>query len=107
MLYTISATMLSILKAKNELDIVLLRCSSSLTFNKYLNAPWSIIKDITGINSCTKVITKSTVPYSSVDNSAVYKGKSRNVINCVDILPTVIINVFFVSSPDLLIFTPA
>lgn len=44
MLYTISATMLSILKAKNELDIVLLRCSSSLTFNKYLNDPGLSLK---------------------------------------------------------------
>ena len=50
------------------------------------------------------MLSKSTVPYSSVESTAVYNGNRKKVINCVHIFPTVIIKVFFTNLDSLLIF---
>ena len=41
---------------------------------------------------------KSTIPYSLVESLKVYNGSNKNVINCVQNLPTIKITEFFINS---------
>lgn len=76
---------------------------SSLTSIKYLKTDWSNANVIIGSNKELYVRTKSTVPYSLVDNIDVYKGSKKKLISCVHILPKAIIAVFFTNSDCLVI----
>ena len=76
----------------------------SLQSIKYLNIPCSICNVTIGNNRLVNVFNKSTTPYSSLLNTAVYTGNKKNVINCVHIFPIDTIAVFFAKSLPLLIF---
>ena len=57
----------------------------SLQSIKYLNIPCSICNVTIGNNRLVNVFNKSTTPYSSLLNTAVYTGNKKNVINVKDI----------------------
>ena len=68
-------------------------CSSVLTSIKNLNNACSSASVTKGSNKELYVRTKSTVPYSTVDNTAVYKGNRKKPTSCVQIFPNVIMAV--------------
>ena len=73
--------MLVNINRNNAQEIVFSLSLLVLQFKRYLNTPWSIVNEEIGTISWTKVVTRSTAPYSSVDSRAVYKGNRKKDIN--------------------------
>lgn len=67
---------------KNTVDIYFAHFSLlARTSIKNLNSACSSAKVTKGRNSELYVITKSTIPYSSVDNIVVYSGNKKKLTN--------------------------